>query len=174
MFYLSAVVAILSTMMVITRLNAVHALLYFIVSLLSVALIFFVLGAPFVAALEVIIYAGAIMVLFVFVVMLLNRGPQTVAEEREWLVPPGTRAAGGWVGPAILAVILIGELVYVLNQGAAGTTGALAVDSRQVGIALFGPYLLGTELASMLLLAGLVGAYHLGRREKKEWRGGDS
>ena len=168
LFYLSAVVAILSTMMVITRLNAVHALLYFIVSLLSVALIFFVLGAPFVAALEVIIYAGAIMVLFVFVVMLLNRGPQTVAEEREWLVPQM------WVGPAVLAVILIIELIFVLDRGAAGTTGAQAVDSRQVGIALFGPYLLGTELASMLLLAGLVGAYHLGRREKKEWGGGDS
>jgi NADH-quinone oxidoreductase subunit J len=159
-FYIAAVVAILSTIMVITRLDPVHALLYFIVSLLSVALIFFALGAPFVAALEVIIYAGAIMVLFVFVIMLLNRGPQTVAEEREWLVPQI------WVGPAVLAVILIGELVYLLNQGATGSTGALAVDSRQVGIALFGTYLLGTELASMLLLAGLVGAYHLGRREK--------
>jgi NADH-quinone oxidoreductase subunit J len=179
LFYLSAVVAIFSTIMVITRLNPVHALLYFIVSLLSVALIFFILGAPFVAALEVIIYAGAIMVLFVFVVMLLNRGPQTVAEERQWLDPQM------WVGPAVLAVILIGELAYVLNQGAAGSTGARqatrgptdrlaqAVDARQVGIALFGPYVLGTELASMLLLAGLVGAYHLGRREEKApgaWR----
>jgi NADH-quinone oxidoreductase subunit J len=165
-FYIAAVVAILSTILVITRLDPVHALLYFIVSLLSVALIFFTLGAPFVAALEVVIYAGAIMVLFVFVVMLLNRGPQTVAEEREWLVPQM------WAGPAVLAVILIGELIYLLNQGAVGSTGARpaivgpAVDSRQVGIALFGPYLLGTELASMLLLAGLVGAYHLGRREK--------
>jgi NADH-quinone oxidoreductase subunit J len=160
-FYIAAVVAILSTILVITRLNPVHALLYFIVSLLSVALIFFTLGAPFVAALEVIIYAGAIMVLFIFVVMLLNRGPQTVAEERAWLVPQM------WVGPAVLAVILIGGLVYLLNQGPAGSAaGALALDPRQVGIALFGPYLLGTELASMLLLAGLVGAYHLGRREK--------
>jgi NADH-quinone oxidoreductase subunit J len=166
-FYIAAVVAILSTILVITRLNPVHALLYFIVSLLSVALIFFTLGAPFVAALEVIIYAGAIMVLFIFVVMLLNRGPQTVAEERAWLVPQM------WVGPAVLAVILIGGLVYLLNQGPAGggapahsAAGASALDPRQVGIALFGPYLLGTELASMLLLAGLVGAYHLGRREK--------
>jgi NADH-quinone oxidoreductase subunit J len=162
LFYLSAVVAILSTMMVITRLNAVHALLYFIVSLLSVALIFFVIGAPFVAGLEVIVYAGAIMVLFVFVVMLLNRGPQTVAEERQWLVPQM------WIGPAVLAVILIAELIFVLERGATGTTGVHAVDPMQVGIALFGPYLLGTELASMLLLAGLVGAYHLGRREKKQ------
>ena len=72
MLYISGFVAIISTLMVITRKNAVHALLYLIVSLLSVALVFFVLGAPFVAALEVIIYAGAIMVLFVFVIMMLN------------------------------------------------------------------------------------------------------
>ena len=58
----------------ITRLNAVHALLYLVVSLLAVAMVFFILGAPFVAALEVIIYAGAIMVLFIFVMMMLNIG----------------------------------------------------------------------------------------------------
>ena len=68
LFYLSALVAVISTFMVVTRKSAVHALLYLIVSLLAVALIFFSLGAPFVAALEVIIYAGAIMVLFVFVI----------------------------------------------------------------------------------------------------------
>ena len=74
MLYISGFVAIISTLMVITRTNAVHALLYLIVSLLSVALVFFLLGAPFVAALEVIIYAGAIMVLFIFVIMMLNVG----------------------------------------------------------------------------------------------------
>ena len=62
-------------------LNAVHALLYLIVSLLAVAVVFYVLGAPFVAALEVIIYAGAIMVLFVFVVMMLNLGEHAVSME---------------------------------------------------------------------------------------------
>jgi NADH-quinone oxidoreductase subunit J len=167
LFYLAAVVAIFSTIMVITRLNPTHALLYFILSLLSAALIFYTIGAPFVAGLEVIIYAGAIMVLFVFVVMLLNRGPQTVAEEREWLVSSGSGAVSGWIGPAVLVVVLIVELIDVLKGGAAGSTGAQAVDPRQVGIALFGPYVLGVELASMLLLAGLVGAYHLGRREPR-------
>ncbi|MGC1633518.1 MAG: NADH-quinone oxidoreductase subunit J, partial [Gelidibacter sp.] len=68
-FYIAGVLAILSTLMVVVTKNAVHALLYFIVSLLSVSVIFFILGAPFIAALEVIIYAGAIMVLFVFVIM---------------------------------------------------------------------------------------------------------
>ena len=78
-FYLAAGVAVASTVMVITGTNPVHALLNLIVSLLAVACTFFALGAPFAGALEIIVYAGAIMVLFVFVVMMLNLGP-AVAE----------------------------------------------------------------------------------------------
>ena len=78
----------------LTRLNAVHALLYLVVSLLAVAVVFYAFGAPFVAALEVIIYAGAIMVLFVFVVMMLNFGQSATATERSWLTP------AMWIGPA--------------------------------------------------------------------------
>jgi NADH-quinone oxidoreductase subunit J len=162
-FYVAAAIAVASTAIVITRLNAVHALLYLIVSLLSVALVFFTLGAPFVAALEVIIYAGAIMVLFVFVIMMLNLGPQTIEQERQWFSPKA------WSGPTILVAILLAELVYVLAQVGGQPTGAgSVVGPKEVGIALFGPYLLGVELASMVLLAGLVGAYHLGRRDRPE------
>lgn len=157
LFYMAAAVAVLSTLMVITRRVAVHALLYLVVSLLSVALVFFLLGAPFVAALEVIVYAGAIMVLFVFVVMLLNLGPRA-AEQEGLLLRPGM-----WVGPSILAAILLGEILYVLFATGPLPYGASAVDPKQVGMALFGPYVVGVELASFLLLAGLVGAYHLGR-----------
>src|SRR5579862_9321652 len=107
-FYVAGAVAVISTALMLTRLNIVHALLYLIVSLLAVALIFFVLGAPFVAALEVIIYAGAIMVLFVFVMMLLNLGPQTVEQERRWLTPRI------WVGPLVLTIVLLAELLYAL------------------------------------------------------------
>ena len=96
-FYIAAAIAISATILAVTRLNPIHALLYLIVSLLAVALVFYVLGAPFVAALEVIIYAGAIMVLFVFVVMMLNLGRKTLDLERQWLRP------GTWTGPAILA-----------------------------------------------------------------------
>ena len=156
-FYISATVAIISTVMVITRTHAVHALLYLIVSLLAVALIFYTLGAPFAAALEVIIYAGAIMVLFVFVVMMLNLGESAGEQERLWLSP------GTWVGPGILAIVLAAELCYVLAVGGSGTPAGGVIDSRQVGIVLFGPYLLAVELASLLLLAGLVAAYHIGR-----------
>jgi NADH-quinone oxidoreductase subunit J len=158
-FYVAAAVAILATLRVITALNAVHALLYFIVSLLAVALIFVALGAPFVAALEVIIYAGAIMVLFVFVIMMLNLGPQAMAQESHWLHPRM------WIGPALLAMALLAELLHAIG-GAGQAAGVSLVEPRQVGMALFGPYLLGVELASLLLLAGLVGAYHLGRRER--------
>jgi NADH-quinone oxidoreductase subunit J len=69
-FYVASAVAVIATLLVVTRRNAAHALLYLIVSFLAVALMFFILGAPFAAALEVIIYAGAIMVFFVFVIMM--------------------------------------------------------------------------------------------------------
>jgi NADH-quinone oxidoreductase subunit J len=155
-FYVAGAVAVIATLMTITRLNAVHALLYLIVSLLSVATVFYTLGAPFVAALEVIIYAGAIMVLFVFVTMMLNLGERTKRQERAWL------SAGMWVGPAVLAAALIVELSHMVLSSAAPGVPARVIDPKHVGIALFGPYLIGVELASMLLLAGLVGAYHLG------------
>jgi NADH-quinone oxidoreductase subunit J len=157
-FYICAAIAIISTVMVIAGVNAVHALLYFIVSLLSVGVIFYILGAPFAAALIVIINAGAIMVLFVFVIMMLNLGPQTAEQEKRWLSP---RACAG---PVILTAILVVELVYALIKKGAGIAGAAVVSAKEVGIALFGPYLLGVELASILLLAGLIGAYHLGRK----------
>lgn len=156
-FYLSAVVAVLATVMVISATNAIHALLELVVSLLAVAIVFYVLGAPFAAALEVIVYAGAIMVLLIFAVMLLNLGAQAARQERQWLSPRV------WTGPAILAAILFGELVYMLWRGPGLVQTGAAVTPQQVGALLFGPYLLAVELASMLLLAGLVAAYHLGR-----------
>ncbi len=160
-FYLSAAIAIAATAAVVTGVNAVHSLLYLIVSLLAVALMFFVLGAAFVAALEVIVYAGAIVVLFVFVVMILNLGPPAVQQERQWLRPRM------WVGPGVLALVLLVELIVVLGGRATRPAAtARAVGPEEVGAALFSAYLLGVELASFLLLAGLVGAYHLGLRRE--------
>ncbi|GMG86680.1 NADH-quinone oxidoreductase subunit J [Biformimicrobium ophioploci] len=159
-FYLAGTVAILATAMVITRLNAVHALLYLIVSLLAVACLFFQLGAPFAAALEVIVYAGAIMVLMVFVIMMLNQGDAAVQQESAWLNPKL------WAGPGILCGILLLQLALVVLLGGGGSSEGFApkaVPTKEVGIALFGPYLIAVELASMVLLAGLVGAFHLAR-----------
>jgi NADH-quinone oxidoreductase subunit J len=164
LFYIAALVALVATVLALTRSNAAHALIYLIISLLAVAVVYFVLGAPFAAVLEVVIYAGAIMVLFVFVVMMLNLGREGVSKERQWLSP------GVWVLPTVLALILLGEMVYVVlsQQEQAASQGV--VSAKEVGLVLFGPYLMAVEIASMLLLAGLVGAYHLARRYLEEGR----
>ncbi len=159
-FYVSAAVAIVSTLLAISRVNVIHGLLYLVVSLFSVATIFLVLGAPFAAALEVIVYAGAIMVLIVFVVMIVNPGPRQIEQRGQWL------RWRMWIGPGFFGLILLAELIVVLSSVPGAPPGGTRVPSELVGAALFGPYLLGVELASMLLLAGLIGAYHLGSREE--------
>lgn len=162
LFYIAAAVSVLATVRVVTHLHAVHALLYLVVSLMALAVIFYLLGAPFAAALEIIIYAGAIMVLFIFVVMLLNQGPLTVEQERSWLRP------GMWMGPSLLALVLLGEVVFIIAAGQTPSDELLRIPPKAVAISLYGPYVIGVELASMLLLPGLIGAYHLGRRMMKE------
>lgn len=164
LFYIAASVSILATLRVITHLHAVHALLYLIVALIALAVIFYLLGAPFAAALEIIIYAGAIMVLFIFVVMLLNQGPLTVEQERRWL-PPGI-----WKGPSLLALVLLGEVLYIIMADPAPSHDVVSIQPKQVAISLYGPYVIAVELASMLLLPGLIGAYHMGRQLGKERR----
>ena len=159
-FYICGLVAVLATLRVITHTNPVHALLYLIISLLAIAGVFFSLGAYFAGALEIIVYAGAIMVLFVFVVMMLNLGGAEIAQERQWLKPQI------WIGPAILSAVLLAVMVYaILDLNDQGIDGN-AISAKDVGIALFGPYVLAVELASMLLLAGLVVAFHIGREDR--------
>ena len=157
LFYIAGTIALVATVAALTRPNAAHALIYLIVSLLAVAVLFFLLGAPFAAALEVLIYAGAIMVLFVFVIMMLNVGESGVAREREWI------SGRNWLLPGVMAALLLLELILALQHAPAMTSG-VAVDPKAVGLALFGPYVLAVEIASMLLLSAMVGAYHLGRR----------
>ncbi|AFP84975.1 NADH-quinone oxidoreductase subunit J [secondary endosymbiont of Ctenarytaina eucalypti] len=159
-FYLSGFVAILATLRVITHNQPIHALLYFIISLLAIACVFFSLGAYFAGALEIIIYAGAIMVLFIFVIMMLNTSVSHEKQKSRWFRPRV------WIGPAILSLILLAVLVNALSWiNAQGMSGEI-ITPKTVGIALFGPYVLAVELASMLLLAGLVGAFHLGRHDR--------
>ncbi|GEP98163.1 NADH-quinone oxidoreductase subunit J [Chitinophaga cymbidii] len=160
-FFIAAAIAVFSTLMVITRYNIMHALLYLVVSFLSIAVIFYLYGAPFMAALEVIVYAGAIMVLIIFFVMMLNLGPQTASEERLWLTPRI------WIGPSLLCVVLLVELGYLILLPSEPVDEIVTVDPKAVGLSLFGPYVLAVELAGMLLMAGIVGAYHLGRQKKK-------
>lgn len=164
LFYIAAGISLISTVMAVTRYNAAHALIYLIISLLASAIIFYLVGAPFAAVLEVVIYAGAIMVLFVFVIMMLNLGTRGDIAEHILLRP------GMWVFPSLLCLILFIEIIYVL-EGSQRPLGGAVVGPKAVGIELFGPYVLAVEIASMLLLAGLVGAYQLGRRYMMDARG---
>ncbi len=157
-FYSSGLVAVLATIGVVTGTHPVHAVLYLIVSLLAVAMVFFALGAPFAGALEIIVYAGAIMVLFLFVVMMLNLGGDAREQERAWLQPRT------WLGPAVLAAVLLTVLLAVLLRG----DGELLIrgellTATAVGSTLFGPWLIVVELGALLLLAALVTASHVGR-----------
>lgn len=165
LFYLSSAIAVAATLVALTRANAAHGLVWLILSLLAVAVLFFLLGAPFAAALQVLIYAGAIMVLFVFVVMMLNLGAAGVERERAWL------DGVSWLAPGLVAGILLGQLLLAMQYGDARLGGA-AVSPKAVGLALYGPYVLAVEIASMLLLAALVGAYHIARRFSTRADGG--
>lgn len=159
-FYLSAIVAVLATLGVVMNTNPVHALLNLVISLVAVAMIFFALGAPFAGALEVIVYAGAIMVMFIFVIMMLNVGTDAVQQEREWLSPKAWRLPG-----VLAAVLLITLAVTLIRHGAGQPLGSDTQGATQVGVALFGPYLILVELAAFLLLAALIVASHIGRPE---------
>jgi NADH-quinone oxidoreductase subunit J len=162
-FYLLAIVAILASLRVITRTNPVHALLNMIVTLLALSGIFFAFCAPFAGALEIIVYAGAIMVLFVFVVMMLNLGTQSTLEEESWL------SSSAWAVPAGLAFIvgltlfsLIG-MKHGFEEMMPACIGVEPVTAKMIGAKLFTEYLLLVEIAGFLLLAGLVAAYHLAK-----------
>jgi len=160
-FYISAVVAVLSTIMVITRFNMIHALLYLVVSFLALAIVFYILGAPFAAVLEVIVYAGAIVVLIIFVIMMLNLKDEAAIQEKAWLT------SQVWFGPGILAGVLLVELLYIITTIDVNSVTHPTVDARAVGLSLYGPYIIGVELSGLLLMAGIVGAYHLGRQKRK-------
>lgn len=159
-FYLMAIVAIIATVRVITNSNPMHALLSLIVSLLAVAGMFLTVGAPFVAALEVVVYAGAIMVLFVFVVMMLNLGKHTIEQEKSWLT------ASTWAVPLALCSVIAVVLVWMLSMtSSTGVMGQEIIPSKAVGTSLFTKYLLLTEVAGMLLLGAIIAASHLGKRQ---------
>ncbi|GAA6203264.1 MULTISPECIES: NADH-quinone oxidoreductase subunit J [Thalassotalea] len=155
LFYLAALIAIIASLKVVTQKNTVHALLYLVVSLLAVAVCFYLMGAPFAAGLEVIVYAGAILVLFVFAIMMFG------LKNDETKYAPQSTGLTIWLGPCLLAVFLL--LALLLSFDSADIQqqlNATVISSKDVGILLYGPYLLAVEIASFLLLAGLVAGYH--------------
>jgi len=149
-----------STLFAITRSILVHAVVYLIISFFATGLLFYLLGAPFLAALEVIIYAGAIMVLFLFIVMTLRIEPQEKAMRqtlRQWY-------------PAVILSVISFFVTGVLILEIAGSRVNLntgMVTPILFGHFVFENYWFPVEIASFLLLIGLVGALYLGRQELK-------
>jgi len=156
-FFIFAIILVYAAARVITVRNPVHAAMHLVLAFFTCAGLWLLLEAEFLAIVLVLVYVGAVMVLFLFVVMMLNLGPESVEQERQWV------KWYVWVGPVLLAGILIAELIYILLGERSLLAGNHNVSPTQVAVTLFGPYLLGVELASMVLLAGLIGANRLGR-----------
>ncbi len=158
-FYLLAAVIIATTALAITRRNMVHAVVYLVVSFFGSALLFYLLGAPFLAALEVIIYAGAIMVLFLFIVMMLRieESKRRIFPLRQW-IPAGAICTGYL---AVLGAMLSGIEADRTLQAAVAIPAAFSVWVFRQGW-------LVVEIASMLLLVTLVGALLIGRQPKPD------
>ena len=161
-FYILGVLCIISTMFSILNFNPVHALLYLIVSILSISGIFFVLGGIFAAVLEVIVYAGAIMVLFVFVIMMLNLGNSIVQQERKWL------HSIYWNKIIFLFILFYISIFYVFSFFKNINIVSVVINIKTIGDYLFGPYILIVELSSILLLSVLIVILHLGKEHNKE------
>jgi NADH-quinone oxidoreductase subunit J len=159
-FYGLSIAAIAFAIAVITRKNAVHAALSLIGTLVSLAGLYLMLYAPFVAAVQIVLYAGGIMVLFLFVIMLVNldQNIREIQFNKQWLV-------------GLIAALSLGALaLFVIRQGKAifptDLVAALpeAANTQQVGIALYGQYMLPFEIASLLLLVAIVGAVVMAKK----------
>ena len=158
-FYLLATLAVVSAILVITRKNPVHSAISLIFTLLSLAGLYLMLYAPFVAGVQIILYAGGIMVLFLFVIMLVNieRAQQEEQFNHQWHI-------------GILASLVLGGLfLYVFKKGSAifpvnPVSMPEPQNTQQVATALFRTYLLPFEIASLLLLVAIVGAVVMAKK----------
>jgi NADH-quinone oxidoreductase subunit J len=166
-FYYLAAASVVSTILAVTRRNPVHSMLWVLVLFLHVAGIFLLLGAEFLAAVQVIVYAGAILVFYLFVLMLLDL-PGVEAQPRfgkHW--PLAAAGAVGFAALAFLTHVAIPGSAAGRDSAGAGATGEVpaAMDSlSEVGRAMFGPFALPFEIAGLVLLAAIVGAVVLSRR----------
>ena len=169
LFYLFGAIAVAASLLVVLQRNPMHSVLLLIVSFCALAGLYIGLEAPFAAVVQIIIYAGAIMVLFLFVVMLLNA-------HREDEVDVGARPVRGPLrAGAALAVVLMAELVWALVRAGGTGDGALSAGAgadpaalqsvRTLGNVLFTDYSLAFEVTSILIIVAMVGAVVLAKRE---------
>jgi NADH-quinone oxidoreductase subunit J len=160
LFFAFAALAVLGAVSLILQRHPIHSALSLIVVMVSLAVLYLLLGAEFIAAVQIIVYAGAIMVLFVFVIMLLNAG-----EEERTSFSRLARYVGIPVG-----ILLTLQLAYTVARAAseqAGRAPAVGASStRELSLLLFREYVLPFELTSVLILVAILGAVVLARREK--------
>jgi NADH-quinone oxidoreductase subunit J len=156
-FYALAGIILVATVLSITRRNVMHAIIYLVISFFAMAPMFYLFGAPLLALLEVIIYAGAIMVLFIFIVMMLKIGA-TPFVPGQWLRQ--------WF-PALILGLVTGIIMIIMIWQAPAPRVMLPLAMaapRALGLFVFQHYWFAVEIASLLLFVGLVGAYYLGRK----------
>ena len=165
LFYLFAAIAVGASLLVIAQRNPIHSVLLLIASYGALSGLYVLLDAPFVAVIQIIVYAGAIMVLFLFVVMLLNAPhEETAYDERVHpLLRPGPMRFG-----AILALGLVAELVWALTKGReSGPFGTASTPGvAAIGVSLFTDYGFAFEVTSVLIIIAMVGAVVLARRQE--------
>jgi len=163
-FYLLAILILSATGLAITRKNPVHAVVFLVFSFFGSAMLYFLLGAPFLAALEVIIYAGAIMILFLFVIMMLR---VDIAERTRYSLVH-------WMPAMVLGLLFLGlsALVVFREPGGAAMLKPAMVTPGDFGRFIYERYWLAVEIISLLLLTGLLAAVLVGkgRNEKAVYR----
>jgi NADH-quinone oxidoreductase subunit J len=167
LFLLLALVAVVSAVAMLVSRNAIYAALFLILNFSVIAVIYLLLGAPFIAMAQITVYAGAIMVLFLFVIMLLGSEQLTPEFRMKWQRPLAI----------FLGVVLLAETVYLLVSHSAGFPGIVPVSTdpaassfgspAEIGKLLFSQYLLPFEATSILLLVAMIGAIVLTQVEKK-------
>ena len=161
-FYLLSGLSILGGVLVITRKNAVHSALALILTLLALAGLYLMLYAPFVAGVQIILYAGGIMVLFLFVIMLVNIERSIKQEQfnKQWLV--GIIAAGA-IGVLFVLVFLKSAALQSLLRGHEVALPEQS-NTQQIAVALYGNYMFAFEIASLLLLVAIIGAVVMAKK----------
>jgi NADH-quinone oxidoreductase subunit J len=159
LFYIVATITILAALNMVLQRTPVYSALSLIVVLCSLAVVYLLLGAEFMAVLQVIIYAGAIMVLFVFVIMLLNAGHE---------VPSHRSRLAKWLGAPLIGALLVELLVAIWDQFPPSSTpppAHLNGSPTAIGHLLFGSYVLPFEVTSILILVAILGAVVLAKKE---------
>ena len=157
LFYILAGVAVLAALSVVLQRTPVYSALSLIVVLCALAGIFLLLHAEFMAVIQVIVYAGAIMVLFVLVIMLLNAGRETPSERSK---------LARWLGLPVLTIFWL-EMIYVTWHEFSGKTPAATLDGgpRAIGEVLFRSYIVPFEVTSILILVAVLGAVVLAKKQ---------